>query len=103
MNFGGFLKRTDKLDKAFEDLQSGMMDALQEDLEKLPFETDGPETIAASAQGEGSSTRGEGGEEERIYLDPPERRGPTPDDRQHAHGGHHIASSGAGIPRRNPS
>lgn len=68
MNFS-FLKRTDKLDKAFEDLQSGMMDALQEDLGRLPFETDAPEAVAASEDGEGGSTRVEDSEEERIYLE----------------------------------
>jgi chromosome segregation ATPase len=68
MNFG-FLKRTDKLDRAFEDLQSGMMDALQEDLEKLPFEPAEGETIASSRQDESAPVQREDGEGERIYLD----------------------------------
>lgn len=67
MNFG-FLKRTDKLDKAFEDLQSGMMDALQEDLDRLPFDPV-EEAVAAKSQDGNASVVTEDGEEERIYLE----------------------------------
>jgi chromosome segregation ATPase len=68
MNFG-FLKRTDRLDKAFEDLQTDMMDALQEDLGKLPFDPAEPETIAANQQDEIASKPADDTEGERIYLE----------------------------------
>ena len=68
MNFG-FLKRADRLDKAFEDLQSGMMDALQEDLGKFPLEPIEPEAVAASPQDEDTPSEAKGSEEERIYLE----------------------------------
>jgi hypothetical protein len=68
MNFG-FLKRTDKLDKAFEDLQSDMMDALQEDLDKLPIAPAEAETVTANPQDEIVSTPTEDTEKERIYLE----------------------------------
>jgi len=68
MNFG-FLKRTDKLDKAFEDLQSDMMDALQENIDRLPFESLDAETAAAGPQNGAASIPVEDGEAERIYLE----------------------------------
>jgi chromosome segregation ATPase len=50
MNLIGMLKRGDKLDKAFEDLQTGMLDVLDEDLFSLPDTTQPAEDGVASEQ-----------------------------------------------------
>jgi chromosome segregation ATPase len=46
MNLMGMLKRGDKLDKAFEDLQTGMLDVLDEDLFSLPETPQGSDVAA---------------------------------------------------------
>src|SRR5690242_774048 len=47
MNLIGMLKRGDKLDKAFEELQTGMLDVLDEDLFSLP---DTPQVAEAAEE-----------------------------------------------------
>ena len=47
MNLMGMLKRGDKLDKAFEELQTGMLDVLDEDLFSLPDTAEPTEDKAA--------------------------------------------------------
>jgi chromosome segregation ATPase len=50
MNFMGMLKRDGKLDKAFEELQTGMLDVLDEDLFSLPDTAQPADDIAASEE-----------------------------------------------------
>jgi chromosome segregation ATPase len=50
MNLIGMLKRSDKLDKAFEDLQTGMLDVLDEDLFSLSDTSQPAENDVASEQ-----------------------------------------------------
>ena len=50
MNLMGMLKRGDKLDKAFEELQTGMLDVLDEDLFSLPDTAQPAEDNAASEE-----------------------------------------------------
>jgi chromosome segregation ATPase len=69
MNFMGMLKRGDKLDKAFEELQTGMLDVLDEDLFSLPDTAQPTEATAAS---EGAYPVEDGTPQQALVEDRPE-------------------------------
>ncbi len=83
MNLIGMLKRGDKLDKAFEDLQIGMLDVLDEDLFSLSDATQ-------PADGENSSNEAVAPEETRS-LDLPESN-PEPAPRMSSHAQSRLAA-----------